>query len=422
MNINKILLTTIALLGITAVTNAQTQVSNFSPKNIVGGIGQVLTISGNGFGNQRGTNYISFFQESGIYMDATQGRALKYISWKNTKIEVEMPYAFSGKIHVNISGTDYNSKDTLKVKANLGYRSVNPLDYTYLTNQNNKGGFTWYIHRVFWENPAAKAAIEDVFKEFRCKTGVNFIFADEPSDALLTLSDNINLISPDSSISSVGYLYLLWSSCVLGPSTFYYSKSMDIGLSTKADWYFGKGKVPDGKAKFRYVLMHELGHSLGLGHVNEIGQTMYPTVTFLPSNNWNERDSITTEEKLAISHYVKLSQDFTFRGCGISPLSKISNCVDVYGLTSVIENASKEGQFNIYPNPGNGKFNIEIANRSSHTINLEIYNLLGERILEKTDLSKVNYYEINITDYPKGIYLVKINDGENVYTERIIKQ
>jgi hypothetical protein len=37
------------------------------------------------------------------------------------------------------------------------------------------------------------------------------------------------------------------------------------------NWYFGPGKPPAGKSKFRYVLMHELGYSLGLGHVNEEG-------------------------------------------------------------------------------------------------------------------------------------------------------
>ncbi|MSQ79222.1 MAG: T9SS type A sorting domain-containing protein [Flavobacteriaceae bacterium] len=418
----KIHLTTIAILGIVVLSNAQTQVGNFSPKNIVGGIGQILTISGNGFGNQQGTNFISFIQESATYMDASQGRALKYISWIDAKIEVEMPCAFSGKIHVNIGGIDYISNDTLQVKANLQNRTVNPLDYTYLTDQNKKGGYTWYIHRQFWEIPAAKDAIEAVFKEFRCKTGVNYILANEPSDAALTLSDNINLIAPDATLSSVGYCYSLWNNCIVGSIKFYQTKSMDVGMSTKEDWYFGNGKVPNGKAKFRYVLMHELGHSLGLGHVNEIGQTMYPSVTNLPSNNWSERDSITTEEKLAISHFVKLSQDFTFRGCGISPLSKISNCEYVYGLGSGTENVYKIRQFNIFPNPCNGNFKIEMDNSITNLVNIEIYSLVGRKILTIPNIKQQNPIEINLAELPKGTYLAKINTRETVYTERIIIQ
>ena len=124
-------------------------------------------ITGSGFGNQQDTNFISFIQETGNYLDSSQARHLKYISWSNSKIEVEMPCAFSGRIHLNIGGKDYESNDTLKVKANLGYRNANPLDYTYLTNHNNAGGYTWYIHRTFWENPEAKSCNRGRFQRIQ---------------------------------------------------------------------------------------------------------------------------------------------------------------------------------------------------------------------------------------------------------------
>ena len=90
---------------------------------------------------------------------------------------------------------------------------------------------------------------------------MNYILAGEPSDSLI-LDDNINVIAPDPSLNAAGYMNLLWSSCILGPTTFYQAQTMDISLSPKLDWYYGKGKVPSGKSKFRYVLMHELGHSV----------------------------------------------------------------------------------------------------------------------------------------------------------------
>jgi hypothetical protein len=61
---------------------------------------------------------VTFLQETGNYLEASQARLLKYISWSNSKIEIEMSCAFSGKILANIDGIEYISNDTLKVKAN----------------------------------------------------------------------------------------------------------------------------------------------------------------------------------------------------------------------------------------------------------------------------------------------------------------
>lgn len=408
---------TLAVINLLAIFNVESQVINITPKIIIGGIGQVLTISGSGFGNTQGNNFVSFLQESSNYMDSIQGQSLKYNSWTDTKIEVEMPTAFSGKIKVNIGGVEKISNDTLKVKSNLGYRNVNPLNYDYLNNMNSRGGYTWYIHRTYWNNPLAKAAIEDVFKELRCKTGVNYILANTPSDATFKLGDNTNLIAPDSILGAAGYTDRMWSSCIIGAITFYKTSDMDLRMSAKQNWYFGTGKVPNGQAKFRYVLVHELGHSLGLGHVNELGQTMFPSVTLLPSNNWSERDSITMEEKTAITYFINQSQNFTFNGCGITPLSKIFDCNDVYGLGSGIETTENRlDEINIYPNPTDGIFIIDRFLGS-----IEIYNIQGKIIYSSSQINPSNH-TIDISNQPQGIYFIKMNDGEKYYSRKIIIQ
>jgi len=94
------------------------QITGISPKQIIGGKGEILTISGNGFGNSRGSSFVSFFREGNTYTDATTGNGFNYISWTNTQIKLEMPVAFSNKIKVNIAGTDYLSAGTLKARAN----------------------------------------------------------------------------------------------------------------------------------------------------------------------------------------------------------------------------------------------------------------------------------------------------------------
>ena len=99
----KLFITGLSLIGIS--TFAQ-QITGISPKQIIGGKGEVLTISGNGFSASRGSSYVSFFREGNSYTDANTGNGFNYLSWSNTEIKLEMPVAFSNKIKVNIGGTD----------------------------------------------------------------------------------------------------------------------------------------------------------------------------------------------------------------------------------------------------------------------------------------------------------------------------
>jgi hypothetical protein len=391
------------------------QVSSFSPQRISGGMGKKLSIVGKGFGSSQSNSYVSFFQESGQYSDANTSKGFKYLSWTDTKIELEMPVAFSGKVKVNVNGTDYYSVDTLHVMANLGYRSANPLVYDYLTNNNKKGGYTWYMHTTYWNNPLAKKAIEDVFAEFRCKTGANYILAPFPSSASISLSDTIHLIGPDPNLGVVGYNERMWTSCILGSETFYSVSAQGLRMSDKQDWYFGTGKAPAGKTKFRYVLFHELGHSLGLGHVNELGQSMYPSVSLLPSDQWSQRDSITTQEKEAISYFVNLSKTFSFRACGVLPMENNKDCKYIYGFKTDIENTQSFGSLALYPNPVNNELNVNY--QVSEGVQIYIYDMQGSLDLHKNLESSM----LDVKELKAGVYSVVLMDGNTVLKARFIK-
>jgi hypothetical protein len=335
------------------------QIASFNPKTIIGGTGARLQIDGSGFGSSRNNSYVAFVQDNGQYNAPATAEAYRYTSWTDTRIELEMPNAFNGKIKVVVLGKEAISADTLHVGANLGYRQVNPLVYDHLSARDGNGGITWYIHRSYWNLPEARNAIAEVVREFRCKTGVNYRIAALPTDTPLSLGSNIHLIAPDSALGVVGFNDRLWTSCILGSETFYHIQTQLIRLSTKENWHFGTGAAPTGRAKFRYVLMHEMGHSLGLGHVDEPGQTMFPSVTLLPSSNWSMRDSITTAEKIAIGHYVSLSQNFSFRACGILPLSTISNCKDAFADEALSTLTADKAALTLYPNPARDHVQVE---------------------------------------------------------------
>jgi hypothetical protein len=89
---------------------------------------------------------------------------------------------------------------------------------------------------------------------------------------------------------------------------------------------------------------------------------------------------------------------------------------NVYVGINDIENFNHE--VSIYPNPTTGSFTIDIGNFKQ--ANLEIYNLSGQLILQKTFVDNTTH--VNLTNYPKGLYLVKIIADNKVTIEKIVYQ
>lgn len=70
---------------------------------------------------------------------------------------------------------------------------------------------------------------------------------------------------------------------------------------------------------------------------------------------------------------------------------------------------------NVYPNPvGNGK--IYITSKSSAPKDVEIYDVLGKRVMQTTLSTK----ELNVAALNPGVYIIKIKEGEQRATRKLI--
>lgn len=74
----------------------------------------------------------------------------------------------------------------------------------------------------------------------------------------------------------------------------------------------------------------------------------------------------------------------------------------------------QELEFNFFPNPSNGKFNIKGLNLPPESV--AIYNVLGEMVWQKQST------EIDISNAPKGIYFLTITSNNVAQTKKIILQ
>ena len=73
-------------------------------------------------------------------------------------------------------------------------------------------------------------------------------------------------------------------------------------------------------------------------------------------------------------------------------------------------------KINIYPNPANSELNIQLANDGSAQI--QIINLVGKVV---KDIQTSNMLStIQISDLAQGMYLVKIVQGEKVFTSKVL--
>ncbi len=91
------------------------------------------------------------------------------------------------------------------------------------------------------------------------------------------------------------------------------------------------------------------------------------------------------------------------------------NCTgirDIDGLESV----------SLYPNPNDGTFNFGIESSVSVTVNIKIFDAVGNKHLELDNVEVVNSYSsrISLTDANPGIYFMSIENEEGTFIKKFL--
>ena len=77
---------------------------------------------------------------------------------------------------------------------------------------------------------------------------------------------------------------------------------------------------------------------------------------------------------------------------------------------------SKQSIFNVYPNPSNGVFVIELDAISKYDV--RVYNVLGQTVY--TTSTNAMSTTVDLSSFDKGIYTVELKDENTIYTEKVI--
>jgi hypothetical protein len=124
------------------------------------------------------------------------------------------------------------------------------------------------------------------------------------------------------------------------------------------------------------------------------------------------RPQLNEESEIAFEFDATLpSWDGHFATDGLSVASKI-----VFNPTSIDETGNSSISF--YPNPSNGLIDL-VTGDSSRKFNVSIFDLTGQKACETSFSGKT---QINLSNAPKGIYIVKIESDNIVKVEKLVIQ
>lgn len=89
-------------------------------------------------------------------------------------------------------------------------------------------------------------------------------------------------------------------------------------------------------------------------------------------------------------------------------------------ISNDFQSILEESDIIIYPNPTNGKFSIDFLNHPYLNAEIFLFDLRGQKIqnLNSNNREKI---DIDLTDLPKGNYIVVIKDFDNLIRRKIVK-
>ncbi|MEP6746071.1 MAG: M43 family zinc metalloprotease [Bacteroidota bacterium] len=94
---------------------------------------------------------------------------------------------------------------------------------------------------------------------------------------------------------------------------------------------------------------------------------------------------------------------------------------DVNLRTVTINPNLKSRGFLVTPSPTNGAVIVQFYPQPTNIKGIEIFNMSGQKVAETIVNGQSNYYALDISRYSAGVYIVRVVEGNQVLTKKIIK-
>jgi len=97
--------------------------------------------------------------------------------------------------------------------------------------------------------------------------------------------------------------------------------------------------------------------------------------------------------------------------------------IEICGTPALgIEDSKTTKSFSLHPNPSNGKFNISFTTSNSGSAVLTAYDIRGRKVTEQHFENNSNVFNqtVNFNTLAKGVYILKIQTGNNELFKRLV--
>ena len=102
-------------------------------------------------------------------------------------------------------------------------------------------------------------------------------------------------------------------------------------------------------------------------------------------------------------------------------LDSINGLWTAFDSYSSVDELSEKNFTIIYPNPAQSSLTILINKPDVTRINVDLYSISG-RLLMEQNISGDNMFNLDLTPFSNGVYLLKVYDGKDVSVERLVIQ
>lgn len=99
----------------------------------------------------------------------------------------------------------------------------------------------------------------------------------------------------------------------------------------------------------------------------------------------------------------------------------VDNLAFVGTVTGLVDNQAKINAFSVYPNPANGKLNINYTTKETQNT-IELYNVTGSKVYTE-NLGTINgnvTHTVNTTELAKGVYILRVTSGNTVENKKVV--
>ncbi|MBI2966933.1 MAG: T9SS type A sorting domain-containing protein [Bacteroidetes bacterium] len=354
---------------------------------------------------------------------------------------------------------------------NIPYSGVTPLDgsgeYNSATDADEDIAFSLIIADIQWGSSGnidykneASAIIDslykycvdpisgllkpgDVYGDSSCLNPSYFAISYYPHFAALSLNNGWNtvrskcvqILDTASALNSTG-LIGDWSDQYGGlPASCSWRSSEYEYDASRITWRVGLDFLwngnPDSKLICQKIINWTLTSPIN-GNASVITDGYYKTGAQKSSNKNNpiiagfQTGAMTTTEGTWLNNLYNqnlLREDDWFYNRTVKVLSLFvasGNFWSPAGVISVPQNSNDEISFNLYPNPASGKFNL--ISRYI-VIQIEIYNVLGEKVYEEAPTLKgAHTFSVSLFSpgLGQGIYFIKVRTEKELFSQKII--